>query len=92
MVAPALLPFEVASVCLKKRRLHPELAVRLLGAMDLLARVELRTMGVDHAAVVATAEESGLTTYDASCVWLAHHLDAELVTLDEAMGKAVAGR
>jgi predicted nucleic acid-binding protein len=36
------------------------------------------------------AEHFGLTTYDASYLWLARELDAELVTLDRQLAHAAA--
>jgi hypothetical protein len=37
--------------------------------------------------VFTLAAESGLTAYDASYLWLARTRDAELVTLDVALGR-----
>lgn len=44
----------------------------------------METVEVNPDAVVALALETGLTAYDASYLWLARRLDAELVTLDRA--------
>jgi predicted nucleic acid-binding protein len=49
-------------------------------------------MAVDHDKIVELALETGLTAYDASYLWLARHLGAELVTLDKALETAAAGR
>jgi predicted nucleic acid-binding protein len=45
---------------------------------------------VDHAAVVEIALATRLTAYDASYLWLARELGAELVTLDGALERAAA--
>jgi predicted nucleic acid-binding protein len=37
---------------------------------------------------VNLADETGLTTYDASYLWLARHLQGEVVTLDRKMQRA----
>ena len=88
LVAPALLPFEVASVCLKKMRRHPETRQQTLDAYTRWNRLEIEEMAVTFAQVIELAEETELTCYDASYLWLAVQLEAELVTLDERLGEA----
>jgi len=44
---------------------------------------------VNQAEVRQIAETHNLSAYDASYLWLARHLDVELVTLDEDLGKAM---
>lgn len=90
LVAPALLGFEVANICWKKARRHPELHEKLLTAHRLLASLAIDTVAVDHHAALQLALETGLTGYDASYLWLARLLNAELVTLDDRLA-AVAG-
>jgi predicted nucleic acid-binding protein len=46
---------------------------------------------VNANAIVHLADKMGLTAYDASYLWLARRLDAELVTLDRKLA-AVASR
>lgn len=89
LAAPALLWFEMASVCLKKVVAHPELEARLMSAFDLLARFAIDTVQVDYLATVTLAKEAGLSTYDASYLWLAKELKGELITLDDRLAKAV---
>jgi predicted nucleic acid-binding protein len=89
LVAPALLQFEMASVCLKKIVAHPELEVQLMSAFDLLTRFAIDTVQVDHPATIALAKETGLTTYDASYLWLTKDLKGELITLDEKLLKMI---
>lgn len=90
LVAPALLAFELASICLKKVRAHPPKAAQILAAFRLAHRLAIEFVDVAHAEVVALARETGLTTYDASYIWLARHLGADLVTLDERVGRTAA--
>ena len=89
LAAPALLRFEMASICLKKIVAHPELETRLMSALDLFNRFAIDTVQVDHRATVTLAMATGLTTYDASYLWLAKELKGELITLDERLAKAV---
>ena len=53
-----------------------------------MAIVETR---VDLPEAVTLAERMGLTVYDASYLWLAQELQAELITLDKQLADA-AGR
>ena len=85
LAAPAMLRFEMASVCLKKIVAHPELETRLMSAFELLNRFAIDTVQVDHRETVTLAMATGLTTYDASYLWLAKELKGELITLDEKL-------
>ncbi len=49
----------------------------------------METVAIDHAATLDLAEAAGLTAYDASRLWLARSLGAELVTLDRKLAAAV---
>ncbi len=87
LAAPQLLPFELASVAWKKMRLRPD-AVEVLGEQlrDGL-QLPVSLMPVDHIEVVALATARGLSAYDASYLWLARELGAELVTLDKRLAR-----
>lgn len=91
LAAPALLPFEIASVCLKKLMRHPEQRELLLAASRLFNRLEIAQHNVELQGVVELARQEGLSAYDASYLWLARHLRAELVTLDARLARASAG-
>jgi predicted nucleic acid-binding protein len=90
LIAPALLHFEVANVCLKKMRRHPEQRDVLVTAFGLLEQMEVGIAEVDHGEVLGLAERIGLTAYDASYLWLARRTGAELVTLDRRLEAAGA--
>lgn len=90
LVAPALLAFEMASVCLKKLRSHPELRDRILEAFEMSGRLMIDEVEIEPAEVVLLAERTGLTVYDASYLWLSRTLGAELVTLDERLDGAAS--
>jgi predicted nucleic acid-binding protein len=88
LMAPALLDFEIANVCLTKIRRHASQREALLQAFELRAKMPIATIAVDHTRVIALAEANRLTTYDASYLWLARQLGAELVTLDRQLAAA----
>jgi predicted nucleic acid-binding protein len=88
LAAPALLPFEMASICLKKIRRDPGAKDDLVKAFQLLYRMDVSIEEIDLVGMIDLAGSSGLTTYDASYLWLARHLGAELVTLDRQLQAA----
>ncbi len=85
LAAPALLWFELANVCLTKIRRHSDLEGRLLDSFEDALQVGIDIHPVDYLAVIALAKEKNLTAYDASYLWLARSLNAELVSLDRAL-------
>lgn len=88
LAAPSLLDFELANVCVTKMRRHPAQRGTLRAAFRLTDRLALETVAVDHGAVLDLAEATGLTAHDASYLWLASTLGAELVTLDRKLAAA----
>lgn len=90
LVAPGLLAFELANVCLMKSRRRPEDRPALLAAFRLRHRLGIDHVAVDHDDALELAVATGLTAYDASYLWLAQDLGAELVTLDRPLARAAA--
>jgi predicted nucleic acid-binding protein len=90
LVAPALLRFEMTNVCRTKLRQYPDQRDILLDQFSLQAAMSVETHDVNHLETLALSERLGLTTYDASYLWLARELSAELVTLDRQLARAVA--
>lgn len=88
LVAPSLLAYELATVCRVKGRRHPDQKAALTAAFRLRDRLGIEEVAVDHDAILAMAAATGLTVYDASYLWLARQLEAELVTLDRQLAKA----
>ena len=88
LAAPSLLGFELANVCLIKSRRRPEQREALTAAFRLRSRLRVESAIVDHDGVLELANATGLTAYDASYLWLARQLGAELVTLDRQLAKA----
>ena len=69
-------------------RQYPTRRETLLVAYRGRHRLPVEAMDVDHLAVLALAERSGLSSYDASYLWLAQSIGAELVTLDRRLADA----
>jgi predicted nucleic acid-binding protein len=89
--APQLLRSELANIALKKARRHPHLApvifARLSEALDGLKHI--RWHDVPPVDVALLAHVTGLTAYDASYLWLAGWLEADLITLDHRLAAAI---
>lgn len=92
LVAPAILQFEVASICLKKIKAQPRYTDKIFSAFMYLPSLAIQYIDIDHVKVIELAHEKKLTTYDASYLWLALKLKAELVTLDKKILQAVKSR
>jgi len=86
--APILLVFEVANACLKKIRSSPSEREALLDAFFLFNTLSIALEPVDLREVIALAERTGLSVYDASYLALALTLGSELVTLDVKLARA----
>jgi predicted nucleic acid-binding protein len=85
--APSLIEFEVASACLKKIRATPGERLALLAAFALLPELSITPETIDAGEAIALAEQAKLSLYDASYLWLARALNAELVTLDDELSR-----
>ena len=88
LIAPSLIYFELASICLKKIHNHPSKANQLITAFRMAGRLSIETVAVEHVEVIELAERTQLTTYDACYLWLAQITGANLVTLDKRLKKA----
>jgi len=89
LIAPALLPFELAQVCTTKMRRQPAQSailldqfVAALGGLTL----DLEPVGFDE--LPGLAEQHGLSCYDAAYLWLALAHQAPLVTFDRKLAAA----
>ncbi|MEE9495863.1 MAG: type II toxin-antitoxin system VapC family toxin [Desulfobacterales bacterium] len=90
LIAPSLIHYELASICLKKIRNHPSKTNELITAFQMVGRLAIDTVAVKHVEVIDLAKRSQLTTYDASYLWLTQKAGASLVTLDKRLKRAVA--
>ena len=88
LVSPTLMRYELASVCRKKIRRHPDMASGLIQALHLFPRLGVEEVQVPAHELPPLPGQAGLTTYDAAYLWLARHLSAPLVTLDTALLEA----
>lgn len=88
LVAPPLIYYEMASICCKKLKLHPEQREGILAAYRDLHQFNIGLIEVDFQALVPLAEQARLTPYDAAYLWLAKTLSAEIITLDGQLLKA----
>jgi predicted nucleic acid-binding protein len=90
--APRLLQFELANVAWKRNRREPHHSVATLTLLQaaLAAESGILWMDVNTTDVVLVAQATGLTPYDASYLWLAASLGADLVTLDTRLAAASA--
>jgi predicted nucleic acid-binding protein len=89
MIAPSLLWFELANVCIKKIKAHPELKEKLSDAFRFARNLPIEIVEVDYKEVVELAMTTKLTAYDASYLWLAGSIGADLVTMDRFLLETV---
>ena len=92
LYAPTLLAYELASIARKKALLHPASAQELVVNLEDALAMDIRWIEVNHLVVVELALTTGLTTYDASYLYLARTLSMGLVTFDEKLQAASQGR
>ena len=89
LYAPSLLAYELTSVARKKARLYPDQHEKLAQALGLALSLDIHWMEVDHVATFKLAMDTGLTTYDASYLYLARSLGLPLATFDERLRTAM---
>jgi len=88
LYAPALIRFELANVCLKKIKTRPAERNAILEAFASFDEFGVREREIDFAEAIELAQTAQLSLYDASYLWLAGNMSAELVTLDKRLGQA----
>jgi len=88
LFAPYLLPYEIANVCWVKMKRNRAARGAIFEQFTDSQSVPIELSDVEFPKVVELASRLDLSVYDASYLWLAHRLDAELVTLDREMEKA----
>lgn len=88
LYAPGLLAYELTHIAQKKSHQYPSQEVALQYALEAALSMDIRWRDVDHVAVLRLALAHGITSYDASYLYLARALGLDLVTFDERL-KAV---
>lgn len=88
LFAPTLLPYELVNIGLKKLRRGQIDTTSLGTAMATYHQIAITLVPVDAEAVLALATTAGLSAYDASYLWLAREMNADLLTLDKALAAA----
>jgi predicted nucleic acid-binding protein len=88
LIAPHLLPFEVADICRKKLQRHTVQRHVILTALDMFGDMDIARIEIHLPGILSLAEQTRLTIYDASYLWLARQAEAELVTLDQKLAAA----
>jgi len=88
--APSILQYELQQVALTKCRREPSRSRVILEALEraLDHRVGIRWMEPNAMDVVLLGQATGLSAYDASYLWLAGFLGADLITLDKQLAAA----
>jgi predicted nucleic acid-binding protein len=89
--APWLLKFELANVAMAKARQQPDATPEIFAALSLALddSSDIVWHDVQATDVALMAHATGLSAYDASYLWLAGTLDADLVTLDKKLAAAM---
>ncbi len=85
---PPLLAYELASVARKKALLDTRRASEVFHALELALAADMNWVEVDHMAVLQLALDTGLTTYDASYLYVARTLGLPLATFDARLRRA----
>ncbi|MGA1044296.1 MAG: type II toxin-antitoxin system VapC family toxin [Phycisphaerales bacterium] len=92
LLAPALLPYEIANalqVAVRRKRMLPEAVDRCIAHhLQLPWAFEMQTSELRLAAIGRLARSHGLTAYDAAYLELALHRACPIVSLDESLRAA----
>ncbi len=90
LLAPNLISYELANVCLKKIRRDPRAEQSLTTAFRLRFALAIEERLIDPDAVLDLAVSTGLSVYDASYLWLSRALAVDLITLDQKLARTAA--
>lgn len=89
---PAFVLYELTSIARKKIREYPERKDELTLQLHRGLNIHMSFVKVDHLEVLRLALETGLTTYNASYLYVSLSTGAPLVTFDRKLQIAAAGR
>ena len=88
LIAPNLLPYELASVCTTKFARRPREVKIILARYRLFAKLEVDLTEPEWNTLPGMAHQWALSAYDAAYLQLALAQDAPLVTLDARLAAA----
>ena len=88
LLAPGLLPYELARICATKLARRPADAKVILARYRLFAELDITLRDPDWASLPELAQEWALSAYDAAYLQLALDSSAPLVTLDARLAAA----
>jgi predicted nucleic acid-binding protein len=94
LVAPRLMAYELANVAWVKVSRHPDQEVSITRAFErtLAEDFAITWFDVGYADVLRLAVRSKLTAYDASYLWLARHMQADLGPWTKSLRRPRAAR
>jgi predicted nucleic acid-binding protein len=85
LVAPELIDYELANICMKRMRRYQDESTETLALLEGLQHVPIARIRVPPRPVAELAAQTNLSAYDAAYLWLALSRGAELVTLDRRL-------
>lgn len=88
LIAPTLLPYDLAQVAWKKCRRHTHLQAQIAQQLDQWRRFDIELVAVPADRAFTAAAGTDLTAHEASYLWLARTAGVALVTLDRALAAA----
>ena len=85
LYAPKLMAYELTHIAQKKSAQFPAHINAIQEALEIALLMDIRWLDVSHMGVLRLALETGLTTYDASYLYLSRLLGADLATFDDKL-------
>lgn len=85
VVAPTLVNYEMASIARRKAAATPQQAQIILDDLRDFLKFNIQRLDVDYPQVVELALLTGLSTYDASYLYLTRQLNLPLITFDRQL-------
>ncbi|MCI0438323.1 MAG: type II toxin-antitoxin system VapC family toxin [Chloroflexi bacterium] len=85
---PALLSYELTSIARTKSRRYPDQTEQIVRFLNVALATRVNWVEVNHVEVLRIALETGLSTYDASYLYVARTHGIPLVTFDERLRQA----
>ena len=87
LYAPKLMAYELTHIAQKRSAQFPAHINAIQEALEIALLMDIRWLDVSHMAVLRVALGTGLTTHDASYLYLSRLLGADLATFDDKLGR-----